>query len=211
MPFLYFIDQYDRVERIFYDVEEAASEKEMEKLNKIYEVSQINSSDSMPFHASYRFLTVVRQITDDPDKIFQILERNSQLPADMECAEYGKLSADKKDDLDTRLVNVENWLEKFAPEFVKFKVQEKMPKVEINDKQKIFLLKVAEVLENRDYNSQELHDEMYTILKELGLKPQKAFQAIYKIIIGKKQGPRAASFVLSLDKDFVIKRFRNES
>ena len=46
----------------------------------------------------------------------------------MECAEYGKLSADKKDDLDTRLVNVENWLEKFAPEFVKFKVQEKCQK-----------------------------------------------------------------------------------
>ena len=48
---------------------------------------------------------------------------------------------------------------------------------------------MAEVLENRDYNSQELHDEMYTILKELGLKPQKAFQAIYKMIIGKNRDP----------------------
>jgi lysyl-tRNA synthetase class 1 len=49
---------------------------------------------------------------------------------------------------------------------------------------------------------------MYTILNEQDMKPNKAFQAIYKIIIGKKQGPRAASFVLSLDKDFVINRFR---
>ncbi len=211
MPFLDFIDQYDRVERIFYNVEEAASEKEMEKLNKIYEISQINTSDSMPFHASYRFLTVARQITDDPEKIFQILKRNSQLPVDMECAEYGKLTADEKYGLDTRLVNVENWLENYAPEFVKFNVQKKMPKVEINEKQETFLLKVADVLENGDYSSQELHDEMYTILKELGLKPPKAFQAIYKMIIGQKQGPRAASFVLSLDKDFVIKRFRKEA
>lgn len=211
MPFLDFVDQYDRVERIFHGVEEAASEKEMEKLNKIYEVSQIKPSDSMPFQASYRFLTVARQITDDHEKIFQILERNSQLPADVDGSEYGNLSADVKERLNSRLINVENWLETYAPEFVKFNVQKNMPKVDINEKQEEFLLKVADILENGDYNSQELHDEMYTILKELGLKPPKAFQAIYKMIIGKKQGPRAASFVLSLDKDFVIKRFRKEA
>ncbi len=211
MPFLDFIDQYDRVERIFHGVEEAASEKEMEKLNKIYEVSQIKPSDSMPFQTSYRFLTVARQITDDHEKIFQILERNSQLPADVKGSEYGNLSDDVKGRLGSRLINVENWLETYAPEFVKFHVQKKMPKVEINEKQEEFLLKVADILENGDYNSQELHDEMYIILKELGLKPPKAFQAIYKMIIGKKQGPRAASFVLSLDKDFVIKRFRKEA
>lgn len=211
MPFLDFVDQYDRVERIFHGVEEAASEKEMEKLNKIYEVSQIKPSDSMPFQASYRFLTVARQITDDHEKIFQILERNSQLPADVDGSEYGNLSADVKERLNSRLINVENWLETYAPEFVKFNVQKNMPKVDINEKQEEFLLKVADILENGDYNSQELHDEMYIILKELGLKPPKAFQAIYKMIIGKKQGPRAASFVLSLDKDFVIKRFRKEA
>jgi ATP-dependent protease Clp ATPase subunit len=54
------------------------------------------------------------------------------------------------------------------------------------------------------------HDRMYDVLESLEMKPQKAFQAIYKTIIGKKQGPRAASFVLSLDKDFVVKRFRLE-
>ncbi|MEN4069241.1 MAG: lysine--tRNA ligase, partial [Methanobacterium sp.] len=58
--------------------------------------------------------------------------------------------------------------------------------------------------------AEELHDEMYTLLREFDMKPQKAFQAIYKTIIGKKHGPRAASFVLSLDKDFVIKRFKKE-
>ncbi len=211
MPFLDFIDQYDRVERIFHGVEEAASEKEMEKLNKIYEVSQIMPSNSMPFQISYRFLTVARQITDDHEKIFHILERNSQLPADVKGSEYGNLSADVKESLGSRLINVENWLETYAPEFVKFNIQKKIPKVEINEKQEEFLLKVADVLETGDYNSQELHDEMYIILKELGLKPPKAFQAIYKMIIGKKQGPRAASFLLSLDKDYVIKRFRKEA
>ncbi|PKL71655.1 MAG: lysine--tRNA ligase, partial [Methanobacteriales archaeon HGW-Methanobacteriales-2] len=211
MSFLDFIDQYDRVERIYYDIEEAASEKEMEKLKKIYEVSQINMADSAPFQTSYRFLTVARQITDNLEKIFQILKRNSQLSEDMEGMEYTDLEEDAKIRLGSRLENVENWLDKYAPEFVKFNVQETLPEVQLNEMQEVFLLQVADLLEKNDYNSQELHDQMYLILKELGLKPQKAFQAIYKVIIGKKQGPRAASFVLSLDKDFVIKRFRKEA
>jgi lysyl-tRNA synthetase class 1 len=31
------------------------------------------------------------------------------------------------------------------------------------------------------------------------------------MILGQKQGPRAASFLMSLDKDFVIKRLRQEA
>ena len=57
----------------------------------------------------------------------------------------------------------------------------------------------------------ELHDAMYEILEGQGLKPQKGFQAIYKMILGQKQGPRAASFLLSLDNDFVVKRLRKEA
>jgi len=61
------------------------------------------------------------------------------------------------------------------------------------------------------FNSTEkLDDEMYEILNSYGLKPQKAFQAIYKMILGQKQGPKAVSFLLSLDKDFVVKRLRME-
>jgi len=82
--------------------------------------------------------------------------------------------------------------------------------LELNPSQEKFLRDIADALELRDYTSEELHDEMYLILKEHGLKPQKAFQAIYRVIIGQKQGPRAASFLLSLDKDFLIKRLRQE-
>ena len=57
-------------------------------------------------------------------------------------------------------------------------------------------------MEEKEFSSaEELHDSMYEILESHGLKPQKAFQAIYKMILGQKQGPRAASFLLSLDKD----------
>jgi lysyl-tRNA synthetase, class I len=211
MPFLDFIEQYDRVERIYYGAEEAASEKEREKLKKIYEVSQIKISESMPFQPSYRFLTVAYQIAGkDPKDIFAILKKNSQLPKEMDEKNFEDIDSEELERLNRRLNHVENWLEKYAPDFVKFNVQKKLPKVEISDLQKEFLFKVAALLENNDYNPEELHDSMYHIIHDLDIKPQKAFQAIYKVITGKKQGPRAASFVLSLDKDLVIKRFRME-
>lgn len=212
MHFLDFTEQYDRVERIFFGEEEASSEKEAEKLKKIYQTSQIIMPESMPFQPSYRFLTVAYQIAgNDTEKVFQILKKNSQLPGDMEGKELAEI--DKKDihRLTNRLNQVKNWLELYAPPFVKFEVQKKVPRMDLSDAQQKFLLKVADVLENGEHTPEELHDEMYLILKDLEMKPQKAFQAIYKIITGRKQGPRAASFVLSLDQDFVVKRFRMEA
>jgi lysyl-tRNA synthetase class 1 len=211
MPFLDFIEQYDRVERIYYD-EEETNEKEASKLKKIYQMSQttdINSiPESMPFQPSYRFMTVACQIGNTEEEIFDILKRNSQLPEDMESKSWNEIDDKDLNRFLTRINHVRNWLELYAPNFVKFEVQKEIPKVQLTNPQSEFLLKVADLLEKADFTPEELHEEMYTILNEQDMKPNKAFQAIYKTIIGKKQGPRAASFILSLDKDFVINRFR---
>ena len=92
-------------------------------------------------------------------------------------------------------------------------VQEKnIPKLPLTDEQTQFLNDLANLIETTNYNkAEDLHDAMYEILEEQGLKPQKGFQAIYKMILGQKQGPRAASFLLSLDKDFVVKRLRRKA
>ena len=88
----------------------------------------------------------------------------------------------------------------------------KVPKLPLTDEQTQFLSDLADLMEKTEFNDAAvLHDAMYEILEAQGLKPQKGFQAIYKMILGQKQGPRAASFLLSLDKDFVVKRLRQEA
>lgn len=211
MPFLDFVEQFDRVEEIYFGKEKAASEKEEKKLKKIYQMSQIHETNEMPFRPSYRFLTVAYQIAgDDLEKIYQILQRNSQLPEEIENTSFEDLSDNLKDILQKRVIHVKNWLDTYAPGFVKFQVQEKMPPATLSPEQTAFLSDMATLLEEKDLNPEELHDEMYNILREHDLKPQKAFQAIYRVVIGKKMGPRAASFILSLDKNFIIKRLRLE-
>ena len=112
-----------------------------------------------------------------------------------------------------RLDNVIYWLDTYAPKFVKFQVQrKKVPKLPLTDEQTQFIHALADLMETTDFDdAAKLHDAMYEILEGQGLKPQKGFQAIYKMILGQKQGPRAASFLLSLDKDFVVKRLRQEA
>ena len=92
-------------------------------------------------------------------------------------------------------------------------MQEKsIPKLPLTPEQDKFLTDLADLMENREFSdAAELHDAMYEILEAQELKPQKGFQAVYKMILGQKQGPRAASFLLSLDKDFVVKRLRKQA
>ena len=86
-----------------------------------------------------------------------------------------------------------------------------MPNLPLTPEQDQFLAELADVIENNEFeDATALHNAMYGVLEAQGLKPPKGFQAIYKMILGQKQGPRAASFLLSLDKDFVVKRLRQE-
>ncbi|MDL2246097.1 lysine--tRNA ligase, partial [Methanobrevibacter sp. OttesenSCG-928-K11] len=214
MQFLDLMEQFDKVEKVFYDEEEAPSEKEGKKFKKIYEMAQIHENSPLPFRPSYRFLVNAYQIAgNDLEKIYNILIKNSQLSPSFENKSFNELTDLELTQFQERVDNVVNWLDEYAPKFVKFQVQENnIPKLPIPDDQIEFLKELALLLENNDFTkAEDLHDAMYEILEGKGIKPQKGFQAIYKMILGQKQGPRAASFLLSLDKDFVIKRLRMEA
>ena len=174
----------------------------------------MNPDAPLPFRPPFRFLVNAYQIAgDDLEKIFEILKRNSQLTKSFEDKEFGDLTETEMAQYRERVDNVIYWLDNYAPKFVKFQVQEKsVPKLPLTEEQDKFLADLADLMENTEFSdAAELHDAMYEILEGQGLKPQKGFQAIYKMILGQKQGPRAASFLLSLDKDFVVKRLRKEA
>ena len=59
------------------------------------------------------------------------------------------------DKLNLRLKQVKSWLQLYAPPFVKFEVQQQIPKVNMSETQKEFLLKVADVLEGADYSQRD--------------------------------------------------------
>jgi lysyl-tRNA synthetase class 1 len=138
------------------------------------------------------------QIANDCDELVQVLQRSGYETTDM--------SALKK-----RARNVRNWLDRFAPEFVKFQVQSSLP-VQVktlNSGQRKVLTKLAMALETNSNDPEWLHNEVYTISEEVGIDSRDAFKAIYLSLLGKTSGPRAGWFLTSLKPEFVIERFKD--
>jgi lysyl-tRNA synthetase class 1 len=114
----------------------------------------------------------------------------------------------KKEGLEDWAKYAKVWVEKFAPEEDKFTIQKTVPTSaqSLSPTQKQFLKKVAEELEKK-WTGEEFQTQIYELGKALGLNGKQSFAAIYLSLIGKDHGPKAAWLILSLDKEFVKKRF----
>ncbi|MDI9643085.1 MAG: lysine--tRNA ligase [Archaeoglobales archaeon] len=141
----------------------------------------------------FRHLIVVGQIANwDPEKALEVLERSG----------YSRFDA--VEDIERRLNYCKVWLEKYAPSNLKFEIIS--GKVELSDQEKIFIEKYSEKLKE-SMNPEEIHTLVYEVAKEIGIDANKAFKAIYKILVGKEQGPRVGYFIKSLGVEWVKKRF----
>jgi lysyl-tRNA synthetase class 1 len=144
----------------------------------------------------FRHMVTAVQIADlNFDNLLTVLQRGGYDIADTEKI---RQKAD----------NALNWLRTYAPQIVKFKVQDTLPAVcEIfNELQRQALGKVAERF--LGYNDgQAIHEGIYAIAEELNMDPRELFETIYQSILGTRTDPRLGYFLLSLDKDFVIERF----
>jgi lysyl-tRNA synthetase class 1 len=119
-------------------------------------------------------------------------------------------TVEDKDLLKKQTKRIENWLKNYAPDEWKFTVLQNLPKEvkNLNTKQKEFLGKLAEEFIKQKWEAEKLHNKIYEILKDLNLEPSLAFSAIYISLLGQESGPKAGWFLSVLDKDFVVKRFK---
>jgi lysyl-tRNA synthetase, class I len=125
---------------------------------------------------------------------------------------YEAAVRDQKEVIEREFAFCGNWLDKYAPERMKFELKTDMPDVRLEPEQKEMLRKLASVLEkNPDLNGQGVHDAIYAASEEAGLKGARAFAAIYLVLLGQDFGPKAGWFVSSLPGDFVINRFKEAS
>jgi lysyl-tRNA synthetase class 1 len=149
-------------------------------------------------------LSQVGEIQKPPTIRFSVLAQWVQMP-NME-------EEIKKEGLETWAKYARVWVEKFAPEEDKFSIQKTVPATvqNLTDGQKSFLKRIAQELSGAS-NGEEFQTRIYDLGKELGLNGKESFAAIYLSLIGKDHGPKAAWLILSLDKEFVKKRFNEAS
>jgi len=175
----------DIIPKLFDEYQKAADayfSKEDRDLARIFELSQID------------------KIKKPPSIRFSVLAQWVQMP-NMDCAI-------KKEGLEEWASYAKIWVEKYAPESERFLIQQSLPESvkNLSGKQKEYLSKVSLEL-NKSWRPEDFQINLFEWAKELKLSSKDAFSAIYISLLNKNYGPKAGWIILSLDKEFVKKRF----
>jgi lysyl-tRNA synthetase class 1 len=116
-----------------------------------------------------------------------------------------KLTESEKKTLSQRIKYARIWLDRYAPEKLKFSVVEE--EFQPDQEQKRYLKAVVDLVEAKEWEAEKLQFELYGLAKKQNFPPKKAFGTIYMALIGKTYGPKAAWFILE-NKDKVLKRLK---
>ncbi len=175
----------DTIPKLFDGYQKAADayfSKKDDDLARIFELSQVNKIKKPP---SIRFSVLVQWVQ------MPTMEEEIKREGLEEWASYAK-----------------TWIEKYAPESEKFLIQESLPESvkSLSKKQREYLRKVSLEL-NKSWKPEDLQVNLFEWAKELKLSSKDAFSAIYIPLLNKSYGPKAGWIILSLDKEFVKKRF----
>ena len=175
----------DTIPNLFDEYQKAADAyfgKKDKDLARIFELSQVD------------------KIKKPSDIRFSVLAQWVQMP-NMD-------DAIKKEGLEEWAKYAKIWVEKYAPESEKFLIQQSLPESvkNLSDKQKEYLRKISLEL-NKSWKPEDFQINLFEWAKELDLPSKDAFSAIYLPLLNKSYGPKAGWIILSLDKEFVKKRF----
>ncbi|MBQ7978281.1 MAG: lysine--tRNA ligase, partial [Candidatus Methanomethylophilaceae archaeon] len=195
MGLLDMADEYDRMERAYFSNEFTEAE---ENNVAAYVIAQHNHvPEQLPLQISYRHLVNVVQMTKDFDGVMQVLGRTE----DMSKATDFDIKR-----LQVRVDCIRFWLANFAPENVKFSIQEAVPaNIELSADEKAYFKALASQFKSIEWNAEQINAAVTDVAKD-GIGNKGAFKAMYKILIGKNMGPRLGPFLASMDRQFVLDR-----
>jgi lysyl-tRNA synthetase class 1 len=119
-------------------------------------------------------------------------------------------AAGDQERLEMDLARARIWAERWAPESSRVRVlgsQETAEAIQsLDPEQREYLAAVAEKLEP-GMGGDATQDMLYATAVERGLKPKRAFAAVYTALLGKKSGPKAGPFLAGLPREMVRERF----
>lgn len=184
-------EDFDKCERIYFNIEKAKNDKEEAKQKRIYELSAVKEvSKSIPYQPGFRHLSTILQIHQlDINKTIANLE--AELKNDFD-----------KSRLRERTECVKYWLENYAPEEFTFTVQDECQVTLVKEEVEI-LHQLAKKLQEKEWSDKELHEEIYLLCTNNNFPHKEFFQLAYKVLINKDQGPKLASFILEIGRSQV--------
>lgn len=191
-----YVDEYDRLQRIYFGQEEEGNEKEEAHLKRLYEMVEIGKlPQKLPVQIPFSFASLIAQISkpgESMGRAVELLRSTGHIS--------GELSGEDEERIRQRLLLAKEWVRRYAPENMVVKLREKIPKnMEITPEQKEALLKLSGELE-KDQNAEELQNRIYELGKETG-DVRGFFRSLYTVLIGRETGPKAGQFIIAIGRN----------
>ncbi len=169
---------------------------------KLLELCRYGQKESLVSRVPYSHMVNAYQASlKDGSKAMDVIRRT----------EHGEVVDEDKDKIKAEFVGIDHWLEKGAPEEVKFQLAKSFDVTKLSDQEKEFLSMLAQKASALPKNAEgeAFHKAIYDSLN--GFEPKQAFKTLYRVLINKDEGPRAGWFLSILDRDWLIKRLKLEA
>ncbi|MEK0447026.1 MAG: hypothetical protein RLZZ399_2347 [Verrucomicrobiota bacterium] len=144
---------------------------------------------------------------------FQLVSALAQMPHLDTVSEMQKrlgrpLSEIEKKALERRIQSVRLWVESYASEEEKTRLQETLPAraQELSATQRAFLHQLAQALETTPWEEDTLQAAVFEVARQTPIEQPVAFKAIYRVLLDKESGPKAGNLMAYLDRAFVCRR-----
>jgi len=162
-------------------------------------MDEYRSEAGEPFVPFTHLVTVAQTVGDDVDNAAEMLRRGG----------YGE-AAEDRDKLAQDLSYARNWAQEWAPESMRLGLLDveasREAAEELDDEQRAYLREVSEKL-GSEMDGEAVQDVLYSTAIGRGVKPKKAFAAVYRVLLGKTSGPKAGPFIAGLTPGQVTQRF----
>jgi lysyl-tRNA synthetase class 1 len=144
---------------------------------------------------------------------FQLVSALAQMPHLNPVLEISKrlgreLTAVELSALERRIRSVGVWVDLYAAEEEKTRLQEALPEraQELSAAQRAFLSKLSSALQTVAWEDDVLQATVFETARMTPIAQPLAFKGIYRVLLDKEAGPKAGNLFAYLDREFVCKR-----
>jgi lysyl-tRNA synthetase class 1 len=192
------------------------SEVYITKLFNEFDRSKHNYFDNAKSLPGDKRIYELSQVQPEPDywaADFQLVTALTQMPhldvvRELEKRKGAPFTALERRHLELRIRAAHYWVEHYATEEEKTRLQETLPAraQDLSATQRAFLHILAGLLPQAKWEGDALQICIFNAVRLTPIDQPGAFKAIYRVLLDRENGPKAGNFFSFLDRDFVMRR-----
>lgn len=195
--------RFDRAERVYFGAEELDDEKRERNLRRTYELAVQEVPEEQPVRVDFEHAAFVAQtIPRDrwKDEGLDTLRETGHLPAAVSDADRERVLQ--------RLEHALAWARRYAPDEHVYEFNEAVPAAvadALSAEQVAGMHALRDLLKGHHYSSvDELEDDLFDIAREEVGDVGAFFEAAYRCLLSRPDGPRLADFILTRGQAEVV-------